>query len=193
VSDDDDLLKALLEAAPPSPSSAFVDGVMRQVATRPLPRPGLWRRLFAPRQVTVSVRPGAWAVSAAAIAALALVVARPRHAPTVAVRSSPAVTDTPAPMPTIVRFVLAAPKAHAVSLAGDFNGWRPDTMPLSRGADGVWFIQVPLGRGNWSYSFVVDGQFVEDPLAESWRDDGFGGRNAVVRIGDLPVGSARGG
>ena len=29
---------------------------------------------------------------------------------------------------------------------------------------------------------MVDGKFVEDPQAEAWREDGFGGRNAVVRV-----------
>jgi hypothetical protein len=41
---------------------------------------------------------------------------------------------------------------------------------------------VALPPGSWSYSFVVDGQWVEDPDAESTREDGFGGKNALVRI-----------
>jgi Carbohydrate-binding module 48 (Isoamylase N-terminal domain) len=182
----------LAVSPPPAPRADFVDAVMRQVATRPLPRRSGWRRLFAERQVTIRFRPGSWALGAAAFALLVVLVARPRHvAPTVAV-------TTPLPSsqgPVLVRFALAAPRARAVSLAGDFNGWRPDATPLSRGADGVWFTLMPLSRGNWSYSFVVDGQWVEDPLAESWRADGFGGRNAVVRVGDVPtpIVSTRGG
>jgi predicted carbohydrate-binding protein with CBM48 len=190
VSDDD--LKNLTGPSP-APRADFVDAVMRQLATRPMPRLSLWRRLFAERQLTLRFRPATWALGAAALAALFVVIARPRHlAPTVAVQtpSSPASEG-----PVLVRFALAAPKAQTVALAGDFNAWRPEATPLQRGADGVWFIQVPLSRGNWSYSFVVDGQWVEDPLAESWRADGFGGKNAVVRVGDVAsvMGSARGG
>jgi 1,4-alpha-glucan branching enzyme len=98
-------------------------------------------------------------------------------------------------VPTLVRFTLNAPSARGVALAGDFNGWRPDVTPLRRGGDGLWIVEVPLTRGNWSYSFVVDGKWVEDPLAESWRADGFGGKNAVVRVGDAValMGEARGG
>jgi hypothetical protein len=201
--EDDEDLRAL-RGAPPPPRADFVDGVMRQLATRPLPRPSLWRRLWAERQVTLRLRP-ATLLGAAVLAALVLLVARPRptrvvtplwtmdRAATGAHARTPALVPTPAPR--IVRFALAAQKARAVSLAGDFNGWRPDTTPLVRGADGVWSVEVPLERGNWSYSFIVDGVFVEDPLAQSWRADGFGGKNAVVRVGlDADdVGSARGG
>ncbi len=176
----------------------FVDRVMRQIATRPLPKRSWWRRMVAAREVTVTLRfrPASWALGAAAVAALAVVVARPHHGATTVAVGHPAATPTPATAtPVVVRFALAAPSARAVSLAGDFNGWRPDATPMVRGADGLWIVQVPLSRGNWSYSFVVDGKWVEDPLAESWRDDGFGGKNAVVRVGDVPemMGSARGG
>jgi hypothetical protein len=175
------------------PRPDFVDAVMRQVATRPLPKTVWWRRLFAAREVTIRVRPATWALGAAALALLFVVVARPRHvAPTL---SLPRVASAPPVAPTVVRFALAAPKARSVALAGDFNAWRPEATPLERGADGVWFVRLPLSPGNWSYSFVVDGQWVEDPLAESWRADGFGGKNAVVRVGDVEpiLGSARGG
>jgi len=181
----------------------FVDRVMRQIATRPLPKRSWWRRLVAAREVTVTVRfrPATCALGAAAVAALVLVVARPHHGATTVAVHQPATraADAPQPdeaqLPTLVRFALAAPAARTVSLAGDFNGWRPDATPMVRGPDGVWKAEVPLSRGNWSYSFVVDGKWVEDPLAERWRADGFGGKNAVVRVGDVPamLGSARGG
>lgn len=177
----DDELEALRDATP-APSADFVDGVMRRLAAHPLPRPRLWRRLFAERQVTVRVRPGRLLVGVAAIAAVALVVRIDRPARTVtAQRPAAAMPDDATPV--LVRFALAAPRARAVALAGDFNGWRAEATPLVRGADGVWFVEVPLSRGNWSYSFVVDGDWVEDPLAQSWRADGFGGKNAVVRVG----------
>ena len=172
----------------------FVDAVMRQIATRPLPRRTWWRRLVAPRQVTLRFRPATWALGVAAVGLMALVVARPHHTgATVAVRPPAAAAAPDAEV--VVRFALAAPSARAVALAGDFNGWRPDATPMVRGADGVWMVQLPLSPGSFSYSFVVDGKWVEDPLADSWRADGFGGRNAVVRVGDGPamLGSPRGG
>jgi hypothetical protein len=187
---DDDELRRLRDDAP-APREDFVAAVMRQLATRPLPRRSWWRRLTAERELTVRVRPLRLATTVCALAALLLVV-RPKAPPPATVRPTASDRDD---TPVRVRFTLAAPLARSVALAGDFNGWRPDASLLQRRGDGSWSIEVPLGPGNWSYSFVVDGKWVEDPAAERWRDDGFGGRNAVVRVGDLPaaVGKARGG
>jgi predicted carbohydrate-binding protein with CBM48 len=183
-----------LQGAAPAPNEHFVDAVMRQLATRPLPRPTLWQRLFAERELRLRVRPAALLGGALALAAL-VVVLRPARTQTVAVAPLPASSGRTSDGPVLVRFALAAPRAQTVALAGDFNGWRSDVTPLTRGPDGVWQARVPLTAGNWSYSFVVDGHWVEDPLADTWRADGFGGKNAVVRVGDGPalVGSGRGG
>src|SRR5205823_4398342 len=50
---------------------AFVDAVMRRVATRPLPRRSLWRRIWTTREVTLRIRPASWALSAVALAVVA--------------------------------------------------------------------------------------------------------------------------
>lgn len=84
---------------------------------------------------------------------------------------------------TSVRFVLRAPEAHAVALAGTFNGWRPGALLLERGAGGLWAIDVLLPAGRHEYMFVVDGRiWVADPAAPAFRDDGFGRRNAVIDL-----------
>lgn len=82
------------------------------------------------------------------------------------------------------RFIVKAPKAREVTLAGDFNNWRRDQYRLTRAeADGVWTVTVPLHPGRYKYMFVVDGQkWQTDPLAESYEHDGFGNENAVVEI-----------
>jgi hypothetical protein len=150
--------------------SHFGDRVMRTVAARPLPRRSWWRRLFVTRELRLRWTPALVAVGVVTIAVIA------------AVRR-----DAPAPeSDALVRFALMAPDAHEVRLAGDFNGWQPAT--LSRGPDGVWVTQVPLRGGDWSYAFVVDGQWRADPLADTWRADGFGGKNAVVHVATRPGG-----
>jgi hypothetical protein len=149
---------------------------MRQIATRPLPRPSLWQRLTRPRTFTVSPIRALLLSTAAAVLAVIFLSGR----------LTPPRTLPPPPQrvqgPTLVRFALVAPGAEKVSVAGDFNGWRPDAAPAERGPDGIWRVTLPIPQGSWSYSFVVDGKFVEDPQAEAWREDGFGGRNAVVRV-----------
>ena len=82
-----------------------------------------------------------------------------------------------------VRFVLVAPEAHEVSLAGTFNQWDAHATPLVRsGATGVWTATLTLPAGQHQYAFVVDGaRWVPDPGAPA-VDDGFGRRNSVLTL-----------
>jgi hypothetical protein len=82
-----------------------------------------------------------------------------------------------------VRFVLVAPGAHAVSVAGTFNQWDPRAMPLVRsGPEGTWTATLKLPAGQHQYAFVVDGvRWVPDPAAPA-VDDGFGRRNSVLTL-----------
>lgn len=83
---------------------------------------------------------------------------------------------------TPVQFVLAAPDAGSVALAGDFNGWNPAASPLRQGEGGVWSIVVPLARGAFSYSFVIDGaEWRADPRAAFSTDD-FGRPSSVLFV-----------
>jgi hypothetical protein len=65
----------------------------------------------------------------------------------------------------LVRFVLDAPTASRVALAGDFNGWSHSATPLRATARaGVWSAVVALPRGRHGYAFVVDDtQWVPGP------------------------------
>jgi hypothetical protein len=57
----------------------------------------------------------------------------------------------------LVRFVLHAPSAARVAIAGDFNGWSRTATPLLDSAgSGVWEAVVAVGRESVRYSFVVD-------------------------------------
>jgi hypothetical protein len=57
----------------------------------------------------------------------------------------------------LVRFVLHAPAAARVAIAGDFNGWSRTATPLMDSAgSGVWETVVAVGRESVRYSFVVD-------------------------------------
>jgi hypothetical protein len=173
---DDELARDLarLRAATPPPSSGFTDGVMARL--RAPSRRTLWQALWAPRTLRLRVRLPSLAMALVALAALGVVAVR-RLTPRPELASAPAAAAR-----VLVRFTLAANGARAVSLAGDFNDWRPEATPLVLGADGHWSVVVPLTEGSWSYSFVVDGKWVVDPQADSYRDDGFGGQNAIVRV-----------
>jgi len=89
-----------------------------------------------------------------------------------------AVTATTTP----IQFVLVAPDAASVSLVGDFNHWDSAAMPLREGADGVWSVVVPLARGAFTYSFVVDGdEWRADPAAPAAPAD-FGRPSSVLYV-----------
>ena len=82
-----------------------------------------------------------------------------------------------------VQFLLPAPGASSVALAGDFNGWTPSVRLTDEDGDGIWSARVPLRPGVHEYMYVVDGsRWVTDPYAERYSEDGFGNRNAVLAI-----------
>jgi len=82
------------------------------------------------------------------------------------------------------RFLFAHQGAQRVTVAGDFNGWDTDANQLvDVNRDGIFVATLRLERGSYAYMFVVDGEeWVPDPNATNYRPDGFGNRNAVIRI-----------
>jgi len=101
-------------------------------------------------------------------------------------RRGPALEQTGSPAAvavSTVRFTIDAPDARQVSLVGDFNSWRPATLPLARAANGrTWVVDVPLAPGRYVYSFVVDGSLAIDPAAPRATDDDFGTPSSVVLV-----------
>lgn len=84
-----------------------------------------------------------------------------------------------------VRFVLSAPEASSVYLAGDFNSWNGERYQLKRaGSDGLWEIMVPLRKGKvYVYNFILDGTtWIADPQVPAKIDDGFGGSGSLLRL-----------
>jgi len=57
-------------------------------------------------------------------------------------------------------------KAKNVYIAGNFNNWKPDKIKLQKTIDG-WSVPVILPAGNYNYKFIVDEQWVLDPLNQN--------------------------
>ncbi|RYZ00759.1 MAG: hypothetical protein EOO11_00310 [Chitinophagaceae bacterium] len=72
--------------------------------------------------------------------------------------------------------------ARRVYLAGSFNNWRKDALPMYRYTEG-WFLPVYLGEGTHLYKYVVDGQWTHDPANPDRSSDGHKGFNSVLRNG----------
>jgi Glycogen recognition site of AMP-activated protein kinase len=88
----------------------------------------------------------------------------------------------PAETAVTVRLTFYSPQARTVSVAGDFNKWKTNADEM-KNSDGMWSVNLKLKPGVYSYSFIVDGKsWVPDPGADTYEDDGFGSRNAVLRV-----------
>jgi len=81
-----------------------------------------------------------------------------------------------------INFIGYFPAAQRVCLAGDFNGWNPETHPMQRQPDGAWLLQVPLHHGHHRYRFLVDGQPVLDARANGVARDDRGERVSLLAV-----------
>ena len=77
--------------------------------------------------------------------------------------------------------------AATIFLAGSFNGWNPQSTPMTGpNGDGQWMGSVTLGGGDYQYKFVIDGnRWVHDNQNPEQVPDGHQGHNSVLRIGAL--------
>lgn len=160
-----DELRAEARPAPADLEERIMADVARAAPVRPRP----W--LLRPRAVHVTPLSGL--LVAAGLAALLL---WPRMRPAV----DPAGTGV---QDIYVQFTLEAPGARSVSIAGDFTGWQDVHALTDPDGDGVWTGRIALTPGVHQYMFVIDGSdWVTDPRAERYTDDGFGNRNAVIAV-----------
>ncbi len=81
-----------------------------------------------------------------------------------------------------VEFQCFAPDAARVSLAGDFNAWKPDALAMRKDRNGLWKASLVLAPGRYEYRFVVDGVWQNDPHALIQVPNPLGGWNSVVTV-----------
>jgi hypothetical protein len=83
-----------------------------------------------------------------------------------------------------VTFTISGIKANQIAVAGDFNGWNTSANQLEDpDGDGIWTGKMYLKPGRYEYMLVVDdANWVTDPNAKVYADDGFGSKNAVLFI-----------
>jgi hypothetical protein len=157
-----------------TPPPSLVPAVMRRLAEPR--RRTFWGWLHTPWRLEMRLSPLA-ALAGAGVVAAMVIAFRPPQRPA---QTGLALT---APAEVVVRFTLAAQGARKVAVAGDFNGWDPDkTVLVDRDGGGTFAASVRLPPGQHEYMFVVDGQWVTDPLATERRPDGFGRDNALLRL-----------
>ncbi len=90
-----------------------------------------------------------------------------------------------------VRFEFTHPTATAVCVAGSFNQWQPEAKTLHSSGVGHWWKETFLAPGTYEYCFIVDGQWMPDPLARETVPNPFGGRNSVLTVASSPEAAHR--
>jgi 1,4-alpha-glucan branching enzyme len=78
-----------------------------------------------------------------------------------------------------VRFNFYAPEAERVFLAGDFNNWDINNLPMKKDNNGIWETSFTLPHGRYEYRFWVDGVWQNDPNAQEWVENPFGSQNCI--------------
>lgn len=83
-----------------------------------------------------------------------------------------------------IRFVYIDQDADQLAVAGNFSDWNPIEMESQMlGDKKIWTGMVPVQRGEHHYMFIKNGEeWITDPLADVYRDDGFGNKNAVIYL-----------
>lgn len=170
-------------------SSSVDDRVMATVRRLPRHRFGLWARLTTPRTVTIT--PLSWGLLAASVMLFAVIgVVREYELLDVAAKPLASALFHQAPKPArtqAVQFVLVAPGAKKVAVAGDFNGWDPThaAYQAKQRGGGVWSVTAPVPPGHHRYSFVVDDSvWVADPTAPRVVDNDYGMPNSAIVVED---------
>jgi len=89
-----------------------------------------------------------------------------------------------APLASRISLELVKTDAKQVCVAGSFNGWKPETTPLTQISKGRWVGNLSVKPGRHEYLFVVDGQWLPDPNAKETVQNPFGGKNSVLIVSE---------
>jgi 1,4-alpha-glucan branching enzyme len=90
--------------------------------------------------------------------------------------------ETPKKAEKNVEFAIQAPEAKEVYLAGEFNQWSTQSLPMKRDNKGIWKLKTPLPPGRYEYKFYVDGNWVEGSTGTEQVLNSFGTQNFVLKI-----------
>ena len=81
------------------------------------------------------------------------------------------------------------PRAGHVTLAGEFNGWDPRSLPMTAHDDGWWSYRLRLAPGAYQLKYHADGQWFTDYAAFGLERGPFDW-NSVVHVPPHAAGAA---
>jgi 1,4-alpha-glucan branching enzyme len=79
-------------------------------------------------------------------------------------------------------FSLDAPEASQVQLVGEFTRWTESPINMEKDLGGIWRATVTLEQGRYSYRFIIDGQWCDDPECAVRESNPYGSENAVRQV-----------
>lgn len=85
-----------------------------------------------------------------------------------------------------VEFSFFRPQADAVHIAGEFNDWRDNELPMSCTSEGYWRARIKLPSGEFRFRYCADGEWFTDYAAFGVEPSAFG-LDSIVRIPTVPV------
>ena len=83
-----------------------------------------------------------------------------------------------------VTFSVEAKEATSASVVGDFNNWNPKEGELSKLKNGTFKGVFDLPKdASYEFKYVIDGTFVNEPEADSFKWNDFAGtENGVLAL-----------
>ena len=81
-----------------------------------------------------------------------------------------------------VEFTFHGPEARKVFLAGKFNSWDTQSLPMKRNKGGIWKVKVKLSPGRHEYKFFADDAWVESLPGVEQVSNPLGTRNFIVWV-----------
>jgi enterochelin esterase-like enzyme len=86
-----------------------------------------------------------------------------------------------------VHFVYANPEARRVLVTGELTQWDPQGVTMTRlGQTGIFYHTAEFHEPTRvEYKFIVDGQWMVDPLCHNVVDNGIGEQNSFFEVGDV--------
>jgi chromosome partitioning protein len=104
----------------------------------------------------------------------------------VATVEEPVYANAPAVTAEGVVFTVEAPHAVEVQIAGDFNDWKPERTIL-RPEGRIWRTTLMLGPGRYRYRYVIDGEWVTDPMNPMVEPSPFSGNDSLLVLEEVPA------
>jgi 1,4-alpha-glucan branching enzyme len=81
-----------------------------------------------------------------------------------------------------VEIIFYAPEAKEVFLAGEFNQWDTESLPMAKDKNGVWKQRIKLTPGHYEYKIFMDGNWFEDTKGSEVVSNPFGTQNLVIEV-----------